>query len=393
MLTRTIGGHPLVYLDSAATAQKPLAVLDAMEAYYRTSCANINRGVHVLAEEATTAYEDARENVRSFLHAKEATEIIFTRGTTEAINLIARSMDAHLSSEDTIVISGMEHHSNIVPWQQLAARTGCSIAWVDVDARGTLDLGMMRRILERSSTKMMAITGLSNVLGAKTPLKDIINMAHEHGALTLVDAAQLVVHAALDVQDLGCDFLAFSGHKIYGPTGIGILYGKKDLLKNCAPLLGGGNMVDTVRRDGFVPATLPRKLEAGTPPIAEAIGLSAAITWLRALPRKDSAAHEALLLTHARHTLAEISGITVLGPDDPLGCLSFVTDGVHPHDLTDVLGRRGICLRAGHHCAQPLHATLGIPATTRLSVGLYTTEQEIDQCSAAIEEVVRFLRR
>ena len=380
MLAQQIDGHALVYLDSAATAQKPRIVLDAMETYYRTQCANIHRGVHQLAEEATVAYETARESIRTHIDAAESAEIIITRGTTESINLVARSMDARLGPGDTVLVTTMEHHSNIVPWQLLALRTGCTIVWIDVDASGTLDRTMMQSLLAKGTTKLIAITGLSNVLGATTPLRAIIDEAHAHGALVLVDAAQQIVHDPLSVRTLDCDFLAFSGHKIYGPTGVGVLYGRRSLLETFAPLYGGGDMVKTVTRKGYVLAPLPRKLEAGTMPIAEVIGLGTALTWLRTLPRAAIAQHEASLLLHARKRLMAIDRITVFGPTHPTGCLSFTVDGVHPHDLTDALGREGICLRAGHHCAAPLHEALGITATTRLSVGMYSTMDEIDRC-------------
>lgn len=390
MLRRRIDGHPLTYLDWAATTQKPEIVLQAMDVFLRTSNANANRGVHVLAEEATVAVEQARTAVQTFIGAADRSNILFTSGTTQGINLVARAWgDVHVRSTDTIVLSALEHHSNIVPWLQLQERTGCSIAWLETDAEGRVDPAALATLCQRASVALVAVTGLSNVLGARTPLQEMIRIAHAAGAVVLVDAAQLAAHATIDVHQLDADFVVFSGHKIYGPTGVGVLYGRGSILQTMPPFLGGGDMVTTVTRTTFRPAPLPRRFEAGTQPIAEIVGLGAAVAWLGSIDRALAAAHERELLLHARELLGSIPGLRLLGPKEPMGCVSFTIEGLHPHDVTDVLGRHGICLRAGHHCAQPLHDALGLPATTRLSVGLVTTHDEIAHAATAIASVVK----
>jgi cysteine desulfurase/selenocysteine lyase len=395
ILNRTIGGHPLIYLDSAATTQKPKSVLDAMRDFYENHNGNVHRGMHILAEESTVAYENARKVVQQFLGAANTDEVIFTKNCTEAINLVARSLSKEWRDGDAVVLSTLEHHSNIVPWQQLCERKGTEIFWVDIDDAGQMNLAELEKHLHKKSVKLVSITGLSNVLGVLTPLKEIIAKAHDAGALVLVDAAQLSAHAPIDVQKLDCDFLTFSGHKLYGPLGIGVLYGKREILKNMPPFLGGGMMIGEVHEDHFTPADPPARFEAGTPPIAEAVGLAAAIEWLGRYSWKDIQAHESTLLIHAAAELQKIPGLHLLPIlnsqfpilNSPHSCLSFTIDDIHPHDLTDILGKKGICLRAGHHCAQPLHRRLGITASTRLSVGIYNTKQEISTCISAIAEL------
>lgn len=394
ILSTNIDGHPLVYLDTAATAQKPKCVIDAISNFYASSNANINRGMHPLAEKATIAYDDARKIIANVIHAKKTHEIIFTRGTTESISLVARTWGAdNIGKGDTIVLTEMEHHSNIVPWLQLQEKTGCLLEWIPVNTAGDLDLRVLEKILKNNTVKLVAVSGLSNVLGALTPLQEIITLAHTHGAKVLVDSAQLIVHREIDVQELDCDFLAFSGHKLYGPMGIGVLYGKEELLRKMPPFLGGGDMIATVSKTGFTSAELPRKFEAGTPSVADAIGLAEAIKWLSTLEKSTIEHYEEELLLYAKNTLQTIDGIRIFGPVNPVGCISFSLLGIHPHDLTEILGRKGICLRAGHHCTQILHASLKVKATTRLSVGLYNTKEDIDVCIAAIKEAIAFLRR
>ncbi len=387
----------MMYLDASATSQKPQIVLDAMNDFYTTSNANVHRGMHVLSERATTEYEKARESVRRFLNASSTDEIIFTKSSTESINLVARCYGEHFLKEgDAVLVSILEHHSNIVPWLQLKEKKGIDVRWIEVDQQGQIRMDSFESQLAEKKVKMVAITGLSNVLGTLPPLKEMIASAHKAGALVIVDAAQLAAHAQIDVQDLDCDFLAFSGHKIYGPTGIGVLYGKKDLLGAMPPFLGGGMMIKEVTRGHFVATDLPAKFEAGTPPIAEAVGLRTAIEWQKTFSWKDRQDHEREMLALALSELKKIEGLHILGPKNPdqiLGCISFVVDGVHPHDLTDILGSQGICLRAGHHCAQPLHDTLGIPASTRLSISLHTTKDDILILTPAITKAIKILKK
>jgi cysteine desulfurase/selenocysteine lyase len=389
ILNRTFGGNPLCYLDSAATSQKPQKVLDAMTDFYGTKNANVNRGVHPLAEEATLAHDAARKTVQKFLNAKHSYEIVFTRGTTESINLVARSFGETLSKGDRIVLSVMEHHSNIVPWMQLSERKGVEIDWLPID----FDEKILEKFLSTKKVKLVSITGLSNVLGVRPPLEKIIELAHTAGAKVLLDAAQMAAHEIIDVQKLDCDFLAFSGHKIYGPTGIGVLFGKAELLKKMPPFLGGGDMIQSVTTEGFTTAELPRKFEAGTLAAAEAVGLAAAIDWIESTGADAIHEHESTLIAHAVQQLKTIKGLTILGPEQRTGCVSFTLDGIHPHDLTDVLGKSGICLRAGHHCTQPLHKFLGINASARLSVAAYNTLEEIDRCVDAIVRAQSLLQR
>lgn len=382
----TENGKQTRYLDNAATVQKPLAVLDAMDRFLREDNANVHRGVHSLTDRATSAYEDARNTVQKFLNAAHSDEIIFTKNCTESINLVAHSWGRKfLKRGDTVALSLLEHHSNIVPWLQLKEEIGITLEWMKPDDLRVPD----------TNVKLVAITGLSNVLGIQPPLKQIIDDAHKKGAVVLVDAAQLAAHDSIDVQNLDCDFLAFSGHKVYGPTGIGVLFGKRELLKNMPPFLGGGMMIGEVTEQSFTPADPPARFEAGTPPITEAIGLHTALEWLENIPLTDRKAHEATLLSRAHKILTEISGLRILGSADVEkihSCISFTVDGVHPHDLTELLSREGFHLRAGHHCAQPLHRHLGITASTRLSVALYNTTDEIDAFKPALEKAIATLR-
>lgn len=385
----------LIYLDSAATAQKPEAVLEAMDRFYRTANANVHRGMHGLAEEATSAYENARKTVASFLNAPSPETVVFTKNATEAVNLVAYGMKQQLKEGDAIVLSVLEHHSNMIPWMHVAKEKNLELRWVGIDGKGLLRMDELDAHLADGKAKIVAVTGLSNVLGTKPDIDAIVKKSHDSGALVLVDATQLAVHDAIDVQKLDCDFLLCSGHKLYGPTGIGILFGKKERLESLAPLMQGSMMIGEVARDGFTHADVPMKFEAGTPPVAEAIGLATALEWLRQFPIEERKGHERVLLQKAIDVLSCIEGVTVLGPgnaDGISGCISFTTAGVHPHDLTDLLGKDGFCLRAGHHCAQPLHRALGIPASTRLSVGIYNTMEEIEALGPAIEKILSRFR-
>ncbi len=391
-LRTSVSGHPLVCLDNAATAQKPEAVLRAMDSYDRNGAGNAHRGMHVLAEQATNALERARATIQKFLNAASPEEIIFTKGTTESINLVARSLGTNFSRGDAVVLTELEHHSNIVPWLQRKEDRSIEVLWVDCNERGELDLAALDRFLAKGNVKLVSVTAQSNVLGCRPDLPTIIKKTHAVGALVLVDAAQSVAHGPTDVRALDADFLAFSGHKLYGPTGIGILYGKKELLESMPPFLGGGMMIAEVHKDGFTPADLPQKFEAGTQPISEAEGLRTAIEWIAQYSWADIAAHEKKLLELAQKELSKIPGLRILGAPPFAGCLSFIIEGVHPHDLTEILGRQGMCMRAGHHCAQPLHKRLGTHATTRLSVAIYNTEEEILAVRPAIESVLKKLR-
>ncbi|MBP7113849.1 MAG: SufS family cysteine desulfurase [Candidatus Peribacteraceae bacterium] len=396
ILQKKIGGKTLCYLDSAATSQKPQCVLDAVSDFYATKNANVNRGVHALAEEATLSHDAARKTVQTFLNAKHAHEIIFTKNATEAINLVARSFGETLQKGDRIALSILEHHSNIVPWMQLAERTGIILDWLPITDDGFIDLTATEKVLTKGTTKLVAVSGLSNVLGTLQPLEKIIDLAHAHGGAVCIDASQLAAHEVIDQQKLDCDFMAFSGHKTYGPTGIGVLFGKTELLEKMPPFLGGGDMIQTVSTSNFTPAELPRKFEAGTVAAADAAGLAAALTWITDLGMENIKNHEASLVSYAMTELQKIQGLLILGPTDStkrVGCISFVIDGIHPHDLTDVLGKEGVCLRAGHHCTQPLHMLLGIPASTRLSVAAYNTKEEIDRFLQALFTAINLLKK
>jgi len=373
-------GTPLVYLDSTATSQKPIQVIHAMDDYYRRHNANIHRGIHVLAEEATLAYESARERIAAFIGARSAREIIFTRNTTESLNLIAHSWGrANLHRGDMIVLTEMEHHSNLVPWQILAVEREIRLEFIPISAEGRLDLEAYGRLLAEGP-RLVSFTHMSNVLGTINPAREMIELAHKAGALAAIDAAQSVPHLPVDVQALDVDFLAFSGHKMCGPTGIGVLYAKEMLLESMPPFLGGGDMIKRVYLRSFVPNELPHKFEAGTPAIAEAIGLGAAVDYLAAIGMDQLAEHEQMLSEYALERLEEVPGVTVLGPPsgERGGVAAFSLAGVHPHDVAEILDQGGIAVRAGHHCAMPLHEKLGLPASTRASFYLYNTIAEID---------------
>jgi cysteine desulfurase/selenocysteine lyase len=381
-------GVPLIYLDSTATTQKPLTVLRAMEEFYRRSNANIHRGVHTLAEEATALYEAARRKVAAFIHAPDPRQIIFTRNATESINLVAYTWGrANLKAGDRILLTEMEHHSNLVPWQMLATALGLELDFIPVTVDGLLDLDAYRGLLARQP-RLVAFTHMSNVLGTINPAAEMIRLAHAAGALTLVDAAQSVPHLPVDVQTLDADFLAFSAHKMLGPTGIGVLYGKRNLLEAMPPFLGGGDMIKTVHLRDFVAGDLPQKFEAGTPAIAEAVGFSAAMDYLEAIGMELVAAHEQQIIAYALERLAEIRGVKIFGPSAASrgGVAAFTLEGVHPHDVAQILDTFGIAVRAGHHCAQPLHEKFGIPATTRASFYLYSLKEEVD---ALVEGIYR----
>ncbi len=385
----THDGVPLVYLDSTATSQKPLAVIEAMNNFYRRSNANIHRGVHTLAEEATALYEEAREKIAKFINAPSARQIIYTRNTTESINLVAYSWArANLKAGDLVILTEMEHHSNLVPWQMLQAERGIELDFIPVTEDGLLDLDAYRLLLLRSP-KLVSFTHMSNVLGTINPAAEIIRMAHAAGAITLVDAAQSVPHLKVDVQQLDADFLAFSAHKMCGPTGIGALYGRAELLESMPPFLGGGDMIKVVHLRSFRPNTLPHKFEAGTPAIAEAVGFGAAVDYLTLVGMDAISEHEHEIIDYALERLEEIPGVKLFGPsaDKKGGVAAFTFDGVHPHDVAQILDRDGIAVRAGHHCAQPLHEKFGIPATSRASFYLYNTKDEVDMLVNGIYKV------
>src|SRR5688572_30875053 len=382
-------GTRLVYLDSTATSQKPLAVIEAMDDYYRRSNANIHRGVHTLAEEATSLYEQARVKIAKFINAPSAHQIIYTRNTTESINLVAYSWArANLKAGDLVILTEMEHHSNLVPWQMLQAERGIELDFIPVTEDGLLDLDEYKTLLSQSP-KLVSFTHMSNVLGTINPAAEIIRLAHEAGALTLVDAAQSVPHLKMDVQALDADFLAFSAHKMCGPTGIGILYGRLELLESMPPFLGGGDMIKEVKLRSFRANTLPHKFEAGTPAIAEAVGFGAAADYLTSLGMDNISAHEHEITEYALEKLEEVHGLKLFGPsaDKKGGVAAFTFDGIHPHDIAPFLDRDGIAIRAGHHCAQPLHEKFGIPATSRASFYLYNTKDEVDMLVNGIYKV------
>ena len=374
-------GVPLVYLDSAATSQKPRAVLEAMTAFYEHQNANIHRGIHRLAEEATEAYESARRRIAAFIGAPDPAELVFTRNATESINLVASTWGrTQLSAGDLIVLTVMEHHANLVPWQMLAAERGLRLAHVPVDANGQLDADAYRELLSRGP-KLVAFSTMSNVLGTITPAAEMTAQAHAAGALVLLDAAQSIPHLATDVRALGADFVVFSAHKMCGPTGIGVLYARRELLESMPPYQGGGDMIRRVSLHTFTPNEIPHKFEAGTPAIAEAIGLGAAVDFLDAIGMQAVQAHEAAITEYALDRLSEVPGLQVFGPPaaERGGLASFSMADAHPHDVAQILDSLGVAVRAGHHCAMPIHEVLGVPATTRASFYLYTTPGEIDR--------------
>ena len=381
VLAEQVHERPLVYLDNAATSQKPRAVIEALQTYYETYNANIHRGLHALSERATAEYEAARAGVARFINARHAHEVIFTRGTTEAINLVARGWgDENVGEGDEILLTEMEHHSNLVPWQMLAKRRGAALRYIPMDVDGRIDLeGYARQFGPR--TRLVTITQMSNVLGTITPAAEVVRVAHEHGVPVLLDAAQSIPHLPVDVQALDADFVAFSGHKMLGPTGIGVLYGRESLLDAMEPLLGGGSMIRVVELHRSSWTGLPDKLEGGTPNIAGAIGLGAAVEYLAAVGMPGVARHEHNLTEYALAQLSDLEGVRVFGPmdaEDRGGVISFYVGDIHPHDVGTLLDADGIAVRAGHHCAQPLMRKLGVPATVRASMYLYNTADEVD---------------
>ncbi|WP_066371245.1 cysteine desulfurase [Neobacillus fumarioli] len=382
ILDQEVNGKPLVYLDSSATSQKPIQVIETLEKYYREYNSNVHRGVHTLGTKATDAYEGAREKVRKFINAKSTQEVIFTRGTTTSLNLVASSYAANnLKEGDEIIITYMEHHSNLIPWQQVAKNTGAQLKYFPLQTDGTLRLEDVRASIT-PNTKIVAVTQVSNVLGTINPIKEIAQIAHENGAVIVVDGAQSAPHLEIDVQDLDCDFFAFSGHKMCGPTGIGVLYSKKHLLENMEPIEFGGEMIDFVELYDSTWKELPWKFEGGTPIIAGAIGLGAAIDFLNEVGLENIAAHEHQLAAYALDKMSAIEGISIYGPMDPAkrcGLVTFNLADVHPHDVATVLDAEGIAVRAGHHCAQPLMKWLNVSATARASFYLYNTEEDIDK--------------
>jgi cysteine desulfurase/selenocysteine lyase len=379
ILRRTMHGKPLVYLDNAATSQKPRAVLDALDTYYSHSNANVHRGVYELAEEATAAYEGARAKVADFIGASTQ-ETIFTRNASEAINLVAYAWGRrNVGAGDIVVLTHLEHHSNLVPWQILAAETGAELAFIGLQPDGTLDLETLDRQLETGRVKLVATTYISNVLGTITPVAEIVRRAHRHGALVLIDAAQAVPHIAVDVNDLDMDFMAFTGHKMLGPMGVGVLYGRRSILEEMPPFLGGGEMIRHVDYRTSTWNDLPWKFEAGTPSVGDAVALGAAVDYLQAIGMDAIAEHDRRLGRYAAERLQEIDGLHVFGPQERGAVVAFSIDGMHAHDVASLLDESGIAVRAGHHCAQPLHEMLGVPATTRASFYLYNDETEVDR--------------
>ncbi len=389
ILGQKVKGKPLVYLDNAATSQKPRAVLDAITAFYSADNSNVHRGLHELSERATAAYEGSRAKVRTFLNAAEDRDIVFVRGTTEAINLVARTWGrTRVGKGDEVLITAMEHHSNIVPWQMLCEENGATLKVAPISDAGELILEDLERLIG-PRTRVVSVSHVSNTLGTINPVREIARMAHRHGAVIVVDGAQAVPHLLVDVRDLECDFYAFSGHKLYGPTGIGVLYGKAALLEAMPPFQGGGDMISSVTFEKTTYNKIPWKFEAGTPDIAGAIGLGAAIDYLGTVDLGARVAYEHDLLRHATEAVAGIPQARVLGTArEKASVLSFVLDGVHPHDIGTILDHQGIAIRAGHHCTQPLMDRLGVPATARASLSFYNTHGEIDALAAGILKVL-----
>ncbi len=396
ILTKPLpAGRPLVYLDNAATTQRPRQVIQAIVDVYENHYANVHRGIHWMADQTTDLFEDARDKVRAFIGAPSPEQVIFTRGATEAINLVARSWgDANMRQGDEIVVTEMEHHSNLVPWHQLAERTGAVIRHIPVTDEGLLDMDAWERVFT-GRTRLVAVTAVSNVLGTINPVGKIIERAHQAGALVLVDGAQSVPHMPTDVAALDADFLALSGHKLMGPSGVGVLYGRRELLEAMPPFMGGGSMIRRVRIDGFEPGDLPARFEAGTPPIVPAIGLGAAIDYLSAVGLEAIQRHERLLTEHAHRVLEAVEGVGILGPapEHKGGIVSFTLGRIHAHDVAQLLDRHGVAVRAGHHCAMPLHKRFGLAATTRASFYFYNTLEEIDRLGEALRQVKEVFRR
>ncbi|WP_028783599.1 cysteine desulfurase [Thalassobacillus devorans] len=390
ILDQEVNGHPLVYLDSSATSQKPVSVIEKLDEYYRSYNSNVHRGVHTLGTKATDEYEGAREKVRRFINAHSTQEVIFTRGTTTAINTVASSYGrAELGEDDEIVITPMEHHSNIIPWQQVAKATGATLKYIPLQADGTIDLKDVEETVT-DQTKIVAVMHVSNVLGTINPVKEIAEIAHRHEAVMLVDGAQSAPHLKVDVQDLDCDFYAFSGHKMCGPTGIGVLYGKRALLNDMEPFEFGGEMIDFVNLYDSTWKELPWKFEGGTPIIGGAIGLGAAIDFINEIGLNEIAEHEHTLVNYAMERMREIDGLTIYGPEERAGLVTFNLDDVHPHDVATVLDAEGIAVRAGHHCAQPLMRWLDVSATARASFYLYNTKEDIDRLVEGLQKTKEY---
>lgn len=391
ILAREVNGHPLVYLDNAASAQKPDAVIDALASQMRTAYANVHRGLHTLANETTEAFEAARETVCAFLNAPSTDNIVFTKGSTEGINLVASALAARIQPGDEIVLSIMEHHSNIVPWHFLRERHGAVLRWVGLTEDGALDMDAMAAAIG-PKTKMVAITHMSNVLGTVTDVAAITQLAHAAGAEILIDGSQAAVHLPVDVQAIGCDWYVITGHKIYGPTGIGALYGTAEALARARPYQGGGEMIEIVETGRVTYNSAPHKFEAGTPPILEAIGFGAALRWLSQFDKAEIASHEHALYERAAGLLRQVNGVRIHGEAPGKGAvLAFSLEGAHPHDLAQILDRYGVAIRAGHHCAQPLMQHLGVPATARASFALYNTETEVDALGEALAKARKML--
>ena len=388
ILEMNVHGKPLVYLDNAATTQKPLSVIEAESHYYRNDNANVHRGVHALSQRATDAFEAARVKIQHLVNAASPDEIIFVRGTTEAINLVAQSYGrSRFKAGDEIILSQMEHHSNIVPWQIVSQQTGANLRIIPVNDAGELDMEAYKRLLG-PRTKLVAVTHVSNALGTINPVKFIIELAHDHNVPVLLDGAQAIAHLPVDVQALDCDFYAFSGHKLYGPTGIGALYGKAALLDAMPPYQSGGDMIRSVSFEGTTYNTLPYKFEAGTPNIAGVIGLGAAVDYVTSIGFDTLAAHEQELLAYATQSVADVPGLRIIGTArEKTSILSFMLEGVHPHDIGTILDREGVAIRAGHHCTMPLMERFGVSATARASFALYNTRMEVDKLVAAIHQV------
>ncbi|MBG9769615.1 cysteine desulfurase SufS [Bacillus vallismortis] len=390
ILHQQVNGHDLVYLDSAATSQKPRAVIETLDKYYNHYNSNVHRGVHTLGTRATDGYEGAREKVRKFINAKSMAEIIFTKGTTTSLNMVALSYArANLKPGDEVVITYMEHHANIIPWQQAVKATGATLKYIPLQEDGTISLEDVRETVT-SNTKIVAVSHVSNVLGTINPIKEMAKIAHDNGAVIVVDGAQSTPHMKIDVQDLDCDFFAISSHKMCGPTGIGVLYGKKALLENMEPAEFGGEMIDFVGLYESTWKELPWKFEAGTPIIAGAIGLGAAIDFLEEIGLDEISRHEHKLAAYALERFRQLDGVTVYGPEERAGLVTFNLDDVHPHDVATVLDAEGIAVRAGHHCAQPLMKWLDVTATARASFYLYNTEEEIDKLAEALQKTKEY---
>jgi cysteine desulfurase/selenocysteine lyase len=391
-LEREVNGKPVAYLDSGASAQRVLASIQAVDRYERAHHSNVHRGSHTLSAEATAAYEGARATVADHIGAADRREVIFVRNATEAINLVARAWgDANVGAGDRILLTEMEHHSNVVPWQQLAQRVGAEIDWVPVDDDGLLEMGTLAELLDRGP-KLVAVTHISNVLGTQNDLAEISRLAHGAGALVLADGAQAAPKLPLEMSEIGVDFYAMTGHKLYGPTGIGALWAKLDLLREMPPFLGGGSMIRKVTREGTTYADVPARFEAGTPAIAQAIGMASALRWLDGLGMDAVAEHEREIADYTLRRVIEVPGLRVFGPPpgpDRLGPVSFELEGVHAHDVSEILDRHGVAVRAGHHCAQPLMDRYGIAATARASFGVYTTEEDIDRLIEGLHDARR----